>query len=163
MTTPLIILAILFLPTLMAVIIGRLVGRPGFYRLVGRIAFAMAFAFFAVGHFVKTDSMAAMLPSFVPQKTMIIYATGVLEALLAIGLLVPFLRKQAGLACIAVLVLFFPANIYAALNGAGLGGHQWGPVYLAVRAPLQILLIVWGYWFVVRDVPDGSKQTSSIL
>ena len=29
----------------------------------------------------------------------------------------------------AVLVLFFPANIYAAINHIPMGGHAWGPVY----------------------------------
>ena len=29
-------------------------------------------------------------------------------------------------------------------------GHLVGPTYLFVRAPVQLLLIFWTYWFVVR-------------
>ena len=50
----------------------------------------------------------------------------------------------------AVLVLFFPANIYAAMNHIPVGGHAWGPVYLTVRAPLQIAILAWVYWFAIR-------------
>jgi uncharacterized membrane protein len=49
-----------------------------------------------------------------------------------------------------VLVLFFPANVYAALNHIPMGGHAWGPVYLLVRAPLQIIILLWVYWFTIR-------------
>jgi len=31
----------------------------------------------------------------------------------------------------------------------GMGGHLWGPVYLLIRVPLQLLLIGWSYWFAV--------------
>lgn len=68
----------------------------------------------------------------------------------AIALLSKCTRPYAGLGCIAVLVLFFPGNIYAAIHSVGPGGHQWGPVYLLMRTPLQALLIFWGYWFLVR-------------
>jgi|GEM_PF-1032887 len=150
MTTPLIIIAILLTPTLLAAAIGRVMQKPALYRLGGLLGLSAAFAFFAVGHFVMTDGMIEMLPPFVPQRLLLVYATGALEAVLAIALLVPSWRQTVGLLCIGVLILFFPANIYAALNGVGLGGHQWGPAYLLIRTPLQLLLIVWAYWFGVR-------------
>lgn len=151
MTTPLIIVAILLVPTLLAAAIGSILRQPSLYRLGGLIGLSAAFTFFAVGHFVMTDGMTEMLPPFVPQRPLLVYATGVLEALLAIALLVPSWRKTAGQICLVVLVVFFPVNIYAAVNGIGLGGHQWGPVYLLVRTPLQLLLIAWAYWFGVRE------------
>jgi uncharacterized membrane protein len=49
-----------------------------------------------------------------------------------------------------MLVLFFPANIYAAFTRVDMGGHAWGPVYLLIRAPLQLVLIGWAYGFVAR-------------
>jgi uncharacterized membrane protein len=50
-----------------------------------------------------------------------------------------------------VLVLFFPANVYAALNHVPMGGHAWGPVYLLLRAPLQVIILLWVYWFTIRQ------------
>ena len=153
MKTPLIILAILLAPTFLAALIGMATRRPTLYRTGGLLAYATAFIYFAVGHVVMTDDMAAMLPAIVPARHLVIYATGLLEVALAVGLVIPHFRKLTGWMCIAVLVLFFPANIYAALNSVGPGGHQMGPIYLLIRGPLQLLLVFWGYWFVVRSAP----------
>lgn len=150
MTTPLIIIAILLTPTLLGAAIGKVTQQPAGYRSGGLFGLSAAFVFFAIGHFVMTEGMIEMLPQFVPQRRLLVYATGVLEALLAIALLVPSWRQTAGKLCIGVLILFFPVNIYSALNGIGLGGHQWGPIYLLIRTPLQLLLIFWAYWFGVR-------------
>lgn len=161
MTTPLIIIAILLTPTLLAAVIGSLLRQPALYRLGGLVGMSAAFVFFAIGHFVKTGGMVEMLPPFVPERLLLVYATGVLEAALAIALLIPSWRKTAGQSCIALLIVFFPVNVYAALSGIGLGGHQWGPTYLFVRAPLQLLLIAWAYWFCVRDALPGQYRVGS--
>ena len=150
MITPLIVLTILFVPLLIASAIARRTPAYGVINLGGVLGYAAAFAFFSIGHFVITDEMVSMLPDFIPARRPLVYATGLLEAGLALALLPKRTRAYAGLGCIAVLILFFPGNIYAAVHGVGPGGHQWGPVYLLVRAPLQALLIFWGYWFAVR-------------
>lgn len=150
MITPFIVLTILFVPTLIAAVIARKTRADGIVNLGGVLGYAAAFAFFSVGHFVITDEMVSMLPEFIPARRPLVYATGLLEAGLALALLPKRTRAYAGLGCIAVLILFFPGNIYAAIKGVGPGGHQWGPVYLLIRAPLQALLISWGYWFAVR-------------
>ncbi|SDD62348.1 Uncharacterized membrane protein [Kordiimonas lacus] len=158
MTTPLIILSLLLVPLLATRLLALVSGKELPSQSVGTYALAAAFIFFAVGHFVKTAGMVQMLPPFVPFRTPIVYATGILEAALAVGLIMPATRALAGKACIAVLICFFPANIYAALNQTGLGGHQWGPEYLLIRTPLQILLIFWAYWFAVRDEGNVSAE-----
>lgn len=149
MAIPLVILAILCVPLAVAFTLVRY-RRKGDWRIGGTVGLALAFVFFGIGHFVQTEDMATMLPPWVPQRTALIYATGVLEWLLALGLLVPRTRRAAGWGCLTVLIAFFPANVYAALNHAGTGGHQWGPIYLVIRTPLQLILIVWAYWFGVK-------------
>ena len=115
------------------------------------IGLSLTFMFFGVGHFARTEPMSEMLPpSWVPYRVALVYLTGLLEWILAVALLIPRFRRLAGWACIAVLVLFLPVNIYAALNKVGMGGHLWGPVYLFVRVPLQFVLVGWAYWFVGR-------------
>ena len=146
MTTPVLIVSILFLPLLASWVIGGN-DRVGFGGVLG---IAFAFVFFAVGHYAQTGPMAEMLPEFVPFRRQVVLATGALEVFIAAGILHPATRRLAGIAAIAVLVAFFPANIYAAINHVGMGGHAWGPVYLLIRAPLQMLLIVWAWLFLVR-------------
>jgi uncharacterized membrane protein len=121
----------------------------------GRASLALLLAFTGLGHFVKTDAMAAMLPAWVPLRVPLIHATGVLELAGAGGLLVPGLSRAAGWCIIAFLVAAFPANVYAALHRVEMGGHEAGPIYLAVRGPFQALLAWWAWWFAARRRPSG--------
>jgi len=146
MITPLIVVSILVVPLIAAWLIG---GREK-AAFGGLLGIACAFVFFGIGHFVETDGMIAMLPDVVPARRALVLSTGVLEFAIAFGLLVPATRKLAGIAAIAILIGFFPINVYAALNHTGLGGHAWGPVYLLIRFPLQVLLVAWTWVFVVR-------------
>jgi uncharacterized membrane protein len=68
-----------------------------------------------------------------------------------VGLLIPGYSRVAGLCAILFLIAVFPGNIYAAVNRVEMGGHSAGPAYLFVRAPFQLLLIGWAYWFAVRQ------------
>ena len=110
----------------------------------------------ASAHFFTPQALAGMLPPFVPLRLALVYLTGVLEIALALGIALPATRRAAGLAAIAMLVLFFPANVYAAFAHASVGGHAWGPVYLLIRAPLQALLIAWTWWFAVRPAASAA-------
>ena len=66
------------------------------------------------------------------------------------ALFIPRLQASASALAMACLIVFFPANVYAAVNSTGLGGHQWGPVYLLIRLPLQLILLAWSYWLCWR-------------
>lgn len=101
-----------------------------------------------------------MLPTSVPARLQIIYITGILEILGAIGLLIPSLRKYAAWAFILFLIGVLPANIYSALHRVDFGGHASGPVYLLLRIPFQIFVIAWIYYFAIR-LP-GSPEVKSV-
>ena len=133
------------------------IGRIGTSRR-GQISLALLFFFTGMGHFVQTGEMVEMLAPWVPARTGVIWASGVFEWLLALGLLTPRYSRFAGLGAIAFLVLVFPGNVYAAINRVEMGGHGAGPAYLLVRAPFQLLLIAWAYWFAVRK-ERGVSQT----
>ena len=153
MTTPLLMLGILTVPLL---IVWRLrsFGLQVSLGTGGVVGLVLVFLFTAGGHFLMTQAMAEMLPPFVPARVPLVYLTGLLEIGLALGLALPATRRLAGFAAIAILVLFFPANVYAAFAQVEMGGHAWGPVYLLIRAPLQALLIAWTWWFAVRAAPS---------
>ena len=85
MPTPTIILCLLMLPLLSMLFIGGAERA----RLGGILGIALAYAFFGIGHFVQTDAMVEMMPSFVPLKRPLVLATGVLELAVAGALLHP--------------------------------------------------------------------------
>ena len=140
-----IIFGLLLAPRLVA----RVRGGDG--ARAGRLGLALVFAFAALGHFVKTDAMAEMIPPALPQRRALVFFSGVFELALAILLLTWPKSRVLGLTIIAFLVAVFPSNVYAALRRVDFGGHSAGPRYLIVRAPLQLLLILWTYWFVVKS------------
>ena len=148
MTTPLIMLALTIGPWLVL--------RT---RAAAAIGLGLLFVFTGVGHFAQTELMAQMLPPWVPARVPLVYATGVVEFAIAVGFLIPETRRSAGWMAATVLLLFFPANIYAAFNHVPMAGHAWGPTYLVVRAPLQLAILAWIYWFILsaRSWPNTAK------
>jgi uncharacterized membrane protein len=110
------------------------------WRDAARVGLAVMFLFTATSHFssLKHD-LAAMIPPPLTGALWMIYLTGVLESLGAIGLLLPRLRRPAAWGLLALLIALFPANVYAAWKGLTLGGAAVTPLWL--RAPLQVF---WG-------------------
>ena len=153
MLTPVIILCLLTLPLVIAWLLKKLSKstQPLHLAHYACIGLGLCFIFFAIGHLVKTQGMLEMLPTWIPYRRLIIYATGLLELAIAVALFIPSLQLRAAKLAIGVFIVFFPANIYAALLGVGLGGHQWGAIYLLIRAPLQLILIAWAYFLCIKQ------------
>ena len=118
--------------------------------LAGRIGVCFVFLLAALGHFLKTDAMISMLPRFVPARRAVIYISGVFEILLAIGVVSLPNPAYLGWMIVAYLIAIFPSNIYATIERVPFGGHSMGPRYLFARFPLQLLLVLWTYWFCVK-------------
>jgi len=139
-----IICALLVVPWIVANALGADVEWAGGFGLV------LVFAFIGLGYFVRTDAMNEMLPRSIPGRRALILASGIFELLLAILLLAWPKSPLLGLTIIGFLIVIFPANVYAALQRIPFGGHSAGPIYLLLRAPVQLLLILWTYGFVVK-------------
>ena len=140
---PLIVLLVTFL---LAAIMLRLWRRKYDFALAAQIAMAVMLVFTAMGHFAFTKGMALMLPEFVPYKTAIIYLTGVIEIVAAIGLLLPSTRRLTAWLLILYFILILPANVYAAIHHVDYQKATYtgpGPEYLWFRIPLQLLFIGW--------------------
>ena len=156
--TLLVLLLLLVGPYLLLTLAGRL--SPKFQiepSKRARVGLTLFFLFTGVGHFIKTEEMAGMLPLSVPYRTELVYFTGILELLGAIGVWIPRLTQLTGFLLILMLIAILPANIYSAINRVNFGGHEAGPVYLLVRIPFQLFVIWWTYfatkqnWFKQRN------------
>lgn len=151
MRTPIIMLVLMMAPYVIVRIVSALMRRDFDARAAAAIGLGIMFIFTGIGHFIQTKPMARMLPPWVPERTLLVYLTGVLEFAIAFGFFVPKFRRLVGWVAVAALVLFFPVNINAAINHIPVGGHVWGPVYLLIRGPLQVLILFWVYWFTIRQ------------
>jgi uncharacterized membrane protein len=113
-----------------------------------RVSLALlALLFVAAGdlHFGQSDFFVAMMPPWLPWPRELVYLSGAFEILGGLGVLVPFLRRAAGLGLIVLLVAVFPANIQMVVNEASRSGLSGLTVVLLLRLPLQFVLILWVY------------------
>ncbi len=118
--------------------------------LAGSAAMAIMLLFTGAAHFKFIAGMTAMLPAFVPFRKAIVYATGILEMIAAVGLLCNNISVGVAWSLIAFFILVLPANIYAALRKINYEKpNEKGPSarYLWFRVPLQLFFIAWVYFF----------------
>lgn len=147
---PLIVLLSIFAISLLTT---KLVRGNFELALSGRIAMSVMLVFTAIAHFAFTKGMSMMLPSFIPYKTEVVYLTGIIEIVAAIGLFIPNARIVTAWLLITFFILILPANIYAAMkhidyqNGTFDGN---GLTYLWFRVPLQVFFIAWTYLFAIK-------------
>ena len=126
------------------------------WRNAGRLALVIMFLFTGTSHFTSMKyDFAAMIPAPLPNDLWVIYLTGVLEIVGALGLLIPRTRKLAGICLVLLLVALFPANVYAALNEIPLRGEAPTPLWL--RGPIQLLFIGMVWWTSIKE-PAESRQ-----
>ncbi len=101
---------------------------------------AVMFLFTASAHWGKQRAdLIAMVPRAFRRPDLIVSATGVLEILGAVGLLIPAIAPLAA-ACLAMLLIaLFPANIRAAREGLTIGGRP--ATTLPLRTFLQFVFV----------------------
>jgi uncharacterized membrane protein len=85
-----------------------------------------------------------MVPRAFPGPRFLVYRTGVLEVLGAVGLLVPATRTFASFGLVLLLVAVFPANVDAARKEIPLRGKLPAPLWL--RGSMQLLFIGMTLW-----------------
>jgi uncharacterized membrane protein len=134
----------------LCVLLGR-GGRASFGWKQWLLRVVVALPLLASGplHFTRTALLATIIPPFFPHRPQLVLLTGVLELAGAVGLLLPAFTRLAS-ACLAVLmIVIFPANVYAAGQSVG-GLHMPSvPVRLAMQIIYIILLLTAG-WGVPR-------------
>lgn len=153
---PLIILIVSYL-TILAINKFSLKSRYSKFQ-AGRAAMSIMLVATGIAHFTNTGQMVDMLPDFIPNKAFVVYATGVLELIAALGLLSDRFARPASILLIVFFICILPANIIGSIKEVALGGMENGPSYLYFRVPLQIFFIWWVYYHGIRQ---GSAEGRS--
>ncbi len=117
----------------------------------------------ASAHFVPGDvtmmpnheDLARMVPPLVPFPGAVIYLTGVLELLGALGLVIAATRRAAAICLALLFVALLSANIYATMADIPFHGEEASP--LVFRIPLQVLLIAAALWVAKSTGGAGDK------
>jgi uncharacterized membrane protein len=103
-------------------------------------------AFFIAGfvlHFKATDAMISITPAWVPYPRAVVWFTGVLELLGALGLLLPRTRWLAGASLALYVLAVWPANIHHAFAHIVVPPIPDSWWYHAPRLALQPVIAWW--------------------
>ncbi|HEU0235410.1 MAG TPA: hypothetical protein VFR14_03090 [Candidatus Limnocylindrales bacterium] len=110
------------------------------------MALALGMAVAGVSHLVSPLPFVQHLPTWIPERYLIVYVSGVIEIALGAALLAPARwRPLVGAALAAYLVAVFPGNVYVAVAGVDVVG-QPGGIYAWLRLPLQAVFIWLTLW-----------------
>lgn len=120
------------------------------FQTILRVVLAVVMVGAGIKHFTDADIFVAMVPSPLPHPLWLVWISGVAEIAGGLGILVPAVRRAAGLGLIALYLAVFPANVNMALHDIPLGAAHVPPWALWARLPLQGLLIAWAWWVAVR-------------
>ena len=117
-------------------------------RSISRAILAGVMITMGVLHFAAEPIFEQIVPPFLPWPRALVLVSGVFEAALGIGILVPRVRRLASYGLVALFVAVFPANVYMAYANVQIHGlPTWLPqpseTALWVRLPLQFAFIYW--------------------
>ncbi len=117
-----------------------------FAKTVVRVLLSGFMIFAGIGHFQNTESFLAQVPPFFPAREFIVYASGVVEIALGVGLLlISRFRKEIGLALAGFYLLIFPGNISQFLTHTSAFGLDTD-FSRGVRLLFQPILILCALW-----------------
>lgn len=113
------------------------------WRTALRWLLAAAFLFAGYKHVTSPQTFLPITPGWVPSPRLVILSTGWCEVAGAIALLVPRLRRLAGVMLALYAVCVFPANIGHALYHPNYGVGAAGWWYHGPRLAFQPVIVWW--------------------
>lgn len=132
-------------------------------KRVFRVLMAMAMTTVGILHFTSPEPFVRIVPAVLPAPLALVYLSGIAEIAGGVGLMVPKLRRAAGMGLIALYIAVFPANINMALHNLQLGADPIPTWALWARLPFQFVFIAWAYWVALAkphsNVPNQPTST----
>ncbi|MGO2103561.1 DoxX family protein [Psychroflexus halocasei] len=112
----------------------------------GLIFMSIIYVLAGAMHFIKPRMYIAIIPDFLPQKSKLNLLAGLIEIILAIGLLFSQTRSISATGIILMLFIFLIVHFNMLRNKkTSRGIPQW---ILILRIPLQFFLIWWAYIYI---------------
>ena len=128
-------------------------------RRIARWVLALAYMVVGIAHLRSPGGFIAITPGWVPFPATVIFLTGLAELAGAAGLMVPALRKAAGIGLALYALCVWPANINHAVHDIAIGGVHLGWASHGPRLALQPVIIWWALWVAhVTDWPFARRH-----
>ncbi|TMM57317.1 DoxX family membrane protein [Maribacter algarum] len=95
-----------------------------------------------IQHFLKPEFYEPFVPTFLPAKTMMVYASGIVEIVLGVLMFIPKYTKLGATGVILLMLIFLPIHISDVFSDIpAIGNHDAA----LIRLPFQFLFIAWAY------------------
>lgn len=115
-----------------------------------------------IAHLLIPSPFVRIVPSVLPWPEAIVLVTGVLELSGAVGLLVPRLRRSAGLMLALYALCVWPANVTHALQDIAVGfppANLWYHLPRLALQPVLIWLALFSGGILPRQRLDGALKS----
>lgn len=116
--------------------------------IVFKYLLGMLFVLGGIAHFTKTEFYLKAMPEYLPFHEIIVYASGILEIVLGVFLIINKTTRKAAIGIILLLIAVFPANVNMYLNYTDF--PDMSETALLVRLPIQLILIAWAYVYTIK-------------
>jgi uncharacterized membrane protein len=116
-------------------------------KILKYLGLAIVFLWFMLGgitHFTNADFFLAIMPPYIGFHQEIVYISGVLEILGALGILIPRLRQLAGNGLMLLVICVTPANVHMWMNPELFPDVP--PLFLSLRLVVQVFLLALIWW-----------------
>ncbi len=107
-----------------------------------------------INHFVLTDLMVRIMPTYLPWHRALVLISGAVEIALGVAVFIPKARRLAGWGLLALLVAVFPANIEMAARAQDF--PELPEIALWVRLPFQAVFAYWVWVTCLRRTPAAA-------
>ncbi len=121
-------------------------------RKAGLFALILLFLLTGLNQFNHPDFYVSHVPPYLPLSHELAYISGWVQISGAIGLLFSKTRRIAGYLLIIFLIAIIPANIQMAMHPEY---SRCSPVFVYLRLPLEVIMILWVYWAALRKKAIG--------
>ncbi|MFL2955844.1 MAG: hypothetical protein CND29_00465 [Marine Group II euryarchaeote MED-G36] len=119
----------------------------GVLRIICSIAGGIFFINVGIMHFTDTSWFEPIVPPFLGSATFWVLASGVIEIIVGLGLIIPKTREISGFASAILLIVLYPANLYMWIGDIELGdGASLSPTGHVIRLLFQIGGIMLSLW-----------------
>lgn len=135
----------------------------GVLRTICSIAGGIFFINVGIMHFTDTSWFEPIVPPFLGSATFWVLASGVIEIIVGLGLIIPKTREISGFASAILLIVLYPANLYMWIGDIELGdGASLSPTGHVIRLLFQIggiMLSLWiAGWSRDKSIFDLTRQ-----
>jgi len=133
--------------------------RPTRKNVVG-IILGLAFAWIGIQHFVIPESFNQIVPSYLGWPTFWTYASGALEILLGLGLMIPRTQPWSARLLVGLVSMMSLANLNMWINDIPFNGTRLSTAGHIVRWIIQLILLLTLLWL-GKILPRSKNSPSS--